>query len=417
MLLFHQQAELEGRAAQPSSPGLTGQKPLISEREHPFDLLLVGAVLALLVIGTIEIFSSSAVEALRKQGDSLHFLRKHVFFLATGTVAIAVGSHLHYRWLKRYTYLLLLVSMLSLAAVLVAGVDINGARRWFSFGPLSFQPVELAKLSLIAFLAYSLSKKADKVRFFTIGFVPHLFVCLVMMALLMKQPDFGSSILLGATTLTMLFVAGAKVSYLLLAVLVSAPVGYLTVVGTWRLQRFLAYLNPEGFRDGAAYQIIQSRIAIGSGGATGVGMGEGRQALGYMPEGYNDFIMSSIGEELGFVGFLLVLTLFAVILWRGLRAAQNSRDAFGAYLAFGITLNLAFQALINTSVVLGLLPAKGITLPFVSYGGSSLVMSMFLVGILLNVGRRPRVPVRSRELVNGHCARRRRRRAVIVCDS
>src|SRR5262249_23614545 len=156
-----------------------------------------------------------------------------------------------------------------------------------------------------------------------------------------------------------------------------APLAYMTVVGTWRLERLMAYLNPEAYKAGVAYQVIQSRIAVGSGGFAGNGLGEGRQTLGYMPEGYNDFIMACVGEELGFLGFALILTLFGIFMWRGVRAALGSRDPFGAYLAFGITLMLVLQALINTSVVLGVLPAKGITLPFVSYGGSSLTICMF----------------------------------------
>jgi cell division protein FtsW len=241
-----------------------------------------------------------------------------------------------------------------------------------------------------------------------------------MMVLLLKQPDLGSSIILGSTTLVMLFVAGAKVSYILLAVLASAPIAYHMIVGTpWRMQRFMAYFNPEAYRQGVAYQIVQSRIAIGSGGPFGQGLGEGRQQLGYMPEGHNDFIMASVGEELGFIGFALVLALCILLLWRGVRAALNSRDVFGSYLAFGITATFALQALINTGVVLGALPAKGITLPFVSYGGSSLVVSMFLAGLVLSVGRGrpPHVSTKKRAIVNVIGARRRKRRAVIVCDS
>jgi cell division protein FtsW len=177
----------------------------------------------------------------------------------------------------------------------------------------------------------------------------------------------------------------------------------------------MAFFNPEAFSQGVAYQVIQSRIGLGSGGTTGLGLGQGRQQLGYMPEGHNDFIMASVGEELGYIGFCAVLLLFVIIVWRGVRAALGARDAFGSYLAFGITVTFALQALINAGVVLGALPAKGLTLPFVSYGGSSLIMAMFLVGVLLNIARRPtRKPV-ARELVNKVGARRRKERAVIVC--
>jgi len=248
-----------------------------------------------------------------------------------------------------------------------------------------------------------------------VGFVPHLVVCALMMGLLLMQPELGSAITLGASTLTLLFVAGAKISYLALAVLAAAPVVYVSIVGTpWRLKRFMAYFNPEAYADGVAYQIIQSLIAVGSGGPTGVGLGQGRQQLGYMPEMHNDFILSSVGEELGFLGVCGILVLFTIIVWRGVRTALGARDVYGTYLTFGITITFAYQALVNAGVVLGALPAKGLTLPFVSYGGSSLVVSMFLAGLLLNVSRRPPPPPeRPRVVVNRVGARRRKRRAVV----
>ncbi len=397
-------------------PALKAQAPIQEIPERGTDLLLLASVLALLAIGTIEIFASSAVYGLQKYGDETYFLKRQLVWLTFGMGALWLGARTDYRWLRRYTYPLLALSIGLLVAVLFIGAEINSARRWFQIGPLSFQPVELAKLSLIAYLAYSLGKKAAKVKTFTVGFVPHLLVCAVMMALLLKQPDLGSSIILGATTLTLLFVAGTKISYILLAILAAAPIAYHLVVGTpWRMQRFMAFFNPEAYSQGVAYQCIQARIALGSGGATGLGLGEGKQQLGYMPEGHNDFIMATIGEELGYIGFCLVLVLFAIVIWRGVRAALGARDTFGSYLAFGITVTFALQALIHTGVVLGALPAKGLTLPFVSYGGSSLIMTLFLAGILLNVARRPaRRPAKS-VLVNRVGARRKREKAIIVC--
>lgn len=284
-------------------------------------------------------------------------------------------------------------------------------------GPLTFQPVEIAKLALISYLAYSLARKADRVKTFTIGFVPHLVVCGMMMMLLLKQPDLGSSIVLGATTLGMLFVAGARISYIVLAVLASAPVAYYLVVGTpWRMQRFLAYFNPEAFAQKEAYQFLQARLALGSGGISGHGLGGGHQMLGYMPESHNDFILAPIGEELGFIGVALVIVLFGVLIWRGVRAALGARDVFGGYLALGITMLFGVQALFNAGVVLGLVPNKGITLPLVSYGGSSLCVTMFLVGLMLNIGRRPeRRGVAQRQLVNNPpFATRKKQRVQIV---
>ncbi len=399
-----------------STPTLEVQAPIVFVPPRGVDLILLGAVLMLITIGTVEIYSSSSVYALKKFGDSLYFLKRQIAWLAIGACALWIGACTDYRWLRRYAYALLAGSLVLLVGVLFLGSEINHARRWFLLGPLSFQPVEVAKLALITFLSYSLAKKADKVRMFTIGFVPHLLVCSVVMGLLLLQPDLGSCLLLGFTTLVMLFVAGARVSYIGFALLAFAPVAYHLIVGTpWRLMRLMAYLNPEKFSQGVAYQVVQSRIAVGSGGWTGQGIGSGLQRLGYMPEGHNDFIMSSVGEELGFVGFAVVLMLFCVIVWRGVSAALHARDLFGSYLVFGITALLAMQGFIHTGVVLGVLPAKGITIPFVSYGGSSLVSAMFLVGVILNVAKRMSRRTASRELVNVVGARRRKQRAIVKC--
>jgi cell division protein FtsW len=398
------------------APALSVQAPAIEAGGRSLDLILLSAVLGLVVLGTIEVYSSSAVYAFKKTGDAAYFLERQLMYLGLGLGALWTGAALDHRLLRRFAYPLLLLAFALLVGVLAAGATVNAARRWFIIGPLSFQPVELAKLALIVYLATSLSRKAEKVKLFSVGFVPHLLVCGLMMGLLLKQPDLGSSIILGATTLTLLFAAGTKVSYILLAVLGALPVAYHLVVGTpWRMQRFMAYFNPDAFADTVAYQIVQSRIAIGSGGWTGAGLGEGRQQLGYMPEGHSDFIMSAVGEELGFVGVLLVIALFVVILWRGIVAATRSREPFGGYLAFGITICFAYQVLVNLGVVLGVLPAKGLTLPFVSYGGTSLIMSMFLAGIVLNVASGdPARAARRRELVNSAGARKRRRRAVVL---
>jgi len=365
------------------------QHPSATLPERPFDLVLLVAVLGLLGIGTIEIYAATAAEGLTRFHDGAFFLERQLLFVALGGFAMWIGARIDYRKLRRYTYPLLLLAFLLLAAALATHAK-NGAKRWIPLGPLTFQPVEVAKLALVTYLAYSLGRKADRVKTFTIGFVPHLVVCGAMMVLLLKQPDLGSSVVLGATTLGMLFMAGARVSYISLALLASAPVAYHMVVGTpWRMQRFLAYFNPDAFASGEAYQFLQARLAMGSGGFGGAGLGNGHQALGYMPEAHNDFILAPIGEELGFIGVAAVLLLFALLVWRGIRAALGARDVFGGYLAFGITLLFGVQLLFNVGVVLGVVPNKGITLPLVSYGGSSLVITMFLVGLLFNVGRRP----------------------------
>lgn len=388
------------------------QQPSAPLAERPYDLLLLVAVLGLLGVGTVEIYSATAADGLTRFQDAAHFLERQVGFLAVGGLAMWVGARIDYRKLRLWTYPMLLGALVLLGLTLMAA-PINGAKRWLPLGPLTLQPVEVAKLALVTYLAYSLGRKADRVKTFTVGFVPHLVVCGMMMVLLLKQPDLGSSVVLGATTLGMLFMAGARISYILLAVLAAAPVTYHMVVGTsWRLQRILAYFNPEAYAQGDGYQFVQARLAMGSGGLTGAGLGGGHQTLGYTPEAHSDFILAPIGEELGWLGVAFVLSLFGILVWRGIRAALGARDVFGGYLAFGITLLFGVQALFNVGVVLGVVPNKGITLPLVSAGGSSLVITMFLVGLLLNVGRRPERTVRARPPRD--LARRKRIRVRVV---
>jgi len=364
------------------------QHPSATLPERPYDLVLFAAVLGLLGIGTLAIFSSTAADGLTHHRNATHFLERQLAFLAVGGFAMWVGARIDYRRLRHWVYPLLLLSVVLLAVTLFTPAR-NGAKRWIPLGLLTFQPVEIAKLALVSYLAYSLGRRADQVKTFTIGFVPHLVVCSVMMTLLLAQPDLGSSVVLGATTLGVLFMAGARVSYIVLAMLTAAPIAYQLIVGTpWRLQRVNAFFNPEAYATGEAYQFLQARLAMGSGGLTGAGLGGGYQSLGYMPEAHNDFILAPIGEEMGFIGVAALLLLFGIVVWRGIRAALGARDVFGGYLAFGITLLFGVQALFNVGVVLGIVPNKGITLPLVSAGGSSLALTMFLVGLVLNVGRR-----------------------------
>jgi cell division protein FtsW len=404
-----------GEATLPPNAALIAvQHPSATLPERSYDLLLLAAVLALLGVGTIEIYSATAAESMTQFGSSSHFLQRQILYVTVGGFALWIGARLDYRRLRAWTYPLLLLSILLLAVALGMPAR-NGAKRWIPLGPLTFQPVEIAKLALVTYLAYSLGRKADRVKTFTVGFVPHLVVCGAMMGLLLLQPDLGSSVVLGATTLGMLFMAGTRVSYIMLAVLGAAPIAYHLVVGTpWRMQRFLAYFNPEAFASKEAYQFLQARLAIGSGGLTGAGLGDGHQTLGYMPEAHNDFIMAPIGEEMGWLGIAAVLTLFSILVWRGIRAALGARDVFGGYLAFGITLLFGVQALFNVGVVLGIVPNKGITLPLVSYGGSSLVITMFLVGLLLNVGRRPERSTARAAAQRDPAARKRRVRVRVM---
>src|SRR5512146_3135136 len=397
----------------PSAALISVLHPGATLGERPYDLLLIAAVLGLLGIGTVEIYSATAADALTHFHDSAHFLERQLAYLAVGGLAMWFGARLDYRKLRAWVYPLLFGAMFLLGVALAMPAR-NGAKRWLPLGPLTLQPVEIAKLALVTYLAYSLGRKADQVKTFTVGFVPHLVVCGMMMVILLKQPDLGSSVVLGATTLGMLFMAGTRISYIVLAVLAAAPVAYHMVVGTaWRLQRVLAYFNPEAYATGDGYQFMQARLAMGSGGLTGAGLGGGHQTLGYTPEAHSDFILAPIGEELGWIGVVLVLALFAILVWRGIRAALGARDVFGGYLAFGVTLLFGVQALFNVGVGLGVVPNKGITLPLVSCGGSSLVITMFLIGLLLNVGRRPERRV-EREIQQREPVRKKRVRVRVA---
>jgi cell division protein FtsW len=394
---------------------LAAQAPARPAAAGGIDVILLGAVLALVALGTVEIYSASAVYAEQKLGNAQYFLIKQLIYAGLGLGALAAGARIDYARYSRWVYPMLVGSLALLVGVLLFGRRINEARRWFQIGPLSFQPVEIAKLALVVYLAYSLAKKRDKVKTFTVGFMPHLMVCAVMMALLLKQPDLGSSIILGATTLVMLFVAGTKLSYIAIAVLAAAPMVYHSIVATaWRLRRLIAYIDPWQFRRTTGYQITESLISIGSGGVSGQGLGDGKQKLFYLPEAHTDFILSNIGEELGFVGMTTVLALFVIVLWRGVRAALRARDPFGAYIAAGLTTMFSLQALINAGVVLGALPAKGLTLPFVSYGGTSLIVSLFFAGVILNISRGAPAPPAAEEPTAAGNRRRKRRVKVMV---
>jgi cell division protein FtsW len=363
--------------------------PHIRPSEVGVDRVLVGTVLLLLAFGMVMVFSSGAVFAAKKYGDGAYFLKRELIYAALGLVAMSLATRIDYSLYRRVAYPLLFVSILCLAVVLKVGSRAGGAIRWFRLGPLSFQPSELAKFALAVYLAALLARKAEKVRVFSVGFLPPLVITGLLMGLLLKQPDLGTAVIFGCVALGLLCVAGTKTSYLILAVLVAAPAGWKFIVSTpFRMRRMLAFLDPWAFRRDVGYQITESLISVGSGGVTGLGLGDGRQKLFFLPEAHTDFILSIVGEELGLIGIGFVVVAFSVLVWRGLRAAFRARDVFGCYLAFGITAMFGLQALVNIGVVLGSLPTKGLPLPFISYGGTSLVVSLFMAGVLANISAR-----------------------------
>lgn len=381
-------ASLWGRG-EGDSTGAAPKTAGIRPSEVGVDRLLVAAVLLLAAFGSVMIFSAGAVFAAKKYGDPFYFLKRELVYGILGLCAFTVALRIDYGAYRRWAYPLLGVSILLLVAVLKVGSRAGGAIRWFRLGPLSFQPGELAKFALALYLATLLARKAEKVRDFSVGFLPPLLVTGVMMGLLLKQPDLGTAVIFGAVALGLLFIAGTRTSYLILAVLVAAPVGWKFIVSTpFRMRRMLAFLDPWAFRRDVGYQITESLISVGSGGVAGLGLGDGRQKLFFLPEAHTDFILSIVGEELGLMGVSFVILSFAVLVWRGLRAAVRARDPFGCYLAFGISAMFGLQALVNIGVVLGSLPTKGLPLPFISYGGTSLLVSLFMAGVLANISAR-----------------------------
>ena len=365
------------------------------------DGVLVLTWFSLLAFGVVMVYSASAVYAERTFGDGFFFVTKQAIYAVMGIAVVGALATIDYRRLQVFTYpVLLTVLVLLLAVILGVGRSAGGATRWIQLGPIHIQPAETAKLAMVLWLAYSLSRKEHKIRTFSVGFLPHVLVAGLFMALSLKQPDFGSAVMIGLLTATLLFTAGTRLQHLLAAAFVLVPV-VVALVATreYRLRRIRAFLDPEGNRLGEGYQLFESLVGFGSGGLTGVGLGAGRQKLFFLPEAHNDFIGAIIGEELGLIGVSMVVLAFVVIGIRGIRAALRAPDAYGAYLAVGITVFLTAQAFTNLAVGMGLLPTKGLVLPFISYGGSSLLVNCAAMGLLLNVSR-PRATEDSTEAAN-----------------
>jgi len=349
------------------------------------------AVAALLAVGITMVLSTSYLYSQERFSDGTYFFRKQLTAVGVGTVALFIATLLPAASYRRFAYPLLALTLLILLLVLIPGIGLSrgGARRWLPLGSFAFQPAELAKISLVLYLAHSLAKKGEKVQTFAMGVLPHLIIGGLFLGLILLEPDLGTALILGLLLFLMLFVGGAKFSHLVSIGLMALPVLALAVVGAeYRLRRLLTFLDPWRDASNTGFQIIQSYIAFGSGQLWGRGLGESRQKLFYLPEAHTDFIFSVVGEELGFLGALAVLTLFGVVIVRGFRLTSRIDEPFCRYLAFGLTTLLGLQALIHMGVVMGLMPTKGLVLPFISYGGSAMVMNLASAGILLSLSRR-----------------------------
>jgi cell division protein FtsW len=341
----------------------------------------------LVFIGLVMIFSASAVMAKERFGSAYEFLLKQLVWAVAGFVAMAVAMKVDYKRLRHPALVFSFLGFTTLLLVSVFFLDrAHGTHRWFHLGPISLQPSELAKPALILFLAFFLENKTRDMDDWRKTVIPAVAPTTAFLALIVFQPDLGTAIACAGITACILFVAGIRLRYFGYAFAAALlPLYFLIFHVAYRRDRILAFLNPYADPKGFGFHIIQSLIAVATGGVTGLGLMEGKQKLFYLPEPHTDFIFAVTAEELGLVGALAVIILFAIFLWRGARAALRTQDSFGRFLAVGITSMIVLQAFINISVVLGLMPTKGIPLPFVSYGGSSLFVTLMCVGVLLNI--------------------------------
>ena len=358
------------------------------------DMWLFGVAVVLLSAGVVMVYSASAIVAADRFNDPYFFLRKQLFWALLGAAAMLAAARVDYRHLEKLVIPAMIVAGVMLVLVLVPpfGQSINGTRRWIRLGVISFQPAELAKLALVVYLAAFVARRQDQLGDLRRGLLPPMLAAGAFAALVFVQPDLGNCLTLIALTFGLLYLAGAPMRYLGWALAPAVPLLVIAIyMAPYRLRRMTAFWDPWSDPRGSGFQIIQSWLAFGNGGLLGQGVGGSRQKLFYLPESHTDFIFAVVGEELGFVGATLFVALFAVLIWRGLRIGLRTSEPFGAYLALGITLLIATQVLVNLGVVTGLLPTKGLPLPFISFGGSALLMTMLSTGVLLNISQHAHV--------------------------
>jgi len=384
-ILRRKNSHVDSRAWADLFPGNLG---ISSKRIDP---LIVGITLALSLGGLVMVFSASGVMAENKFTNSTYYLQRQIVWMVLGFGLLLVGSLIDYGQWKRWVPMIVVGCVAGLLLVLGIGPQINGARRWLAFGFFSIQPTEMAKLAVVLYLAAFLSNPQRRVTDWQRGFLPPVVIVGMICGLIVVEPDLGSTVVISLVLVGMMYLAGARVRHL-------AYLGLPMVVGLisliWmspeRWERMTTFMNPFEDREGAGYQLVQSILALENGGVFGVGLGQGKQKLLYLPEGHTDFVLALVGEELGLIGTSGLLALFAILVFKGFRVAALAPDLFGRYLALGITMLLGIQALINAGVVSGMLPTKGLTLPLVSYGGSSLLVTMLAIGILLSIARQGR---------------------------
>ena len=354
------------------------------------DYLLLIAVITISIFGVIMIYSASYVWAAYKFNDPFKYLKHQLLFLVIGLILMRFISKTDYKIYYEKSNLILLISLILLILVIIPGIGTirNGSRSWFGIGSFGIQPSEAAKLALIIFTSKYLANNPSSLKDIKKGVFPILGVTLFVFGLIMLQPDFGTGVIIVLSIIGLLFVSGVKMGFFVkLGVLGLLGVVVLILIAPYRLERILSFLNPWQDPLGSGFQIIQSLYAIGPGGLFGYGFLNSRQKHFYLPEPQTDFIFSIISEEFGFMGILIVSSLFLIIISRGLKIARNTNNPFSKYLAFGIIFQISIQTILNLMVVVGLIPVTGVTLPFLSYGGSSLMITLCEIGILLNISR------------------------------
>ncbi|MEA1939463.1 MAG: putative lipid II flippase FtsW [Candidatus Caldatribacteriota bacterium] len=363
---------------------------MITEKKYP-DFWLFGIVIILVFIGTCMIFSSSYIMADKWYGDSYYFLKKQIIYVIISLIVLFFSINVDYRYYRKISIPILILSIFFLFMVFIPGIgkSVGGARRWIQLGSFSFQPSEITKFALILYMAESLTRKGVKdLGTFVKGILPSLLIVGVIFLLIFKEPDFSTSLIILGIFFIMLFIGGTRITQLFTLVALAIPIGTLLLLKEeYRKIRMLSFLDPWNDPLDSGFHIIQSLVALGSGGIFGVGLAESRQKFFYLPDQHTDFIFSIIGEELGFIGTLSIIILFVALLWRGFNIMLKSTDQFGSLLAAGITFIIVFQSMLNIGVVTKMIPTTGIALPFVSFGGTSLIVNMFCIGVLLNISR------------------------------
>ena len=358
------------------------------KNRREFDVTILILTVTLTCFGILMVYSSSSLMALRDYGDSLHFLKRQSVFALTGIGIMWVAMHINYNVWRKLAIPLLIISTVLLAAVFIPGVGstAGGAVRWIRLPGFSFQPSEAAKVALIFYLAHSATKKEDRIKDFKYGYIPYMCVLMVWLLLMLAQRDLGGAAIMAIVTALMLLIAGTRWRYLFFSAVAIIPAGIATVMAKeYRMKRIMAFIDPWDDPLGAGFQIIQSWMGFGLGGLFGAGLGEGEQKRFYLPEAHTDFIFSVVGEELGFITVVVLICMYLILVIKGMRVSMQAADGFGRLTAFGISLLLGMQAFANMAVVMGVVPNKGLVLPFLSYGGSSLLCTLFSMGVLLNI--------------------------------